>query len=57
MNSVPEEVDYYARRAETQLELAQRTDNPVVVAAHCAIANSYLELDVAQGDEEGAIAA
>lgn len=39
-----EDLDYYHRRAEAQLELAQRSDEPAAVAAHIAIAERYLEI-------------
>lgn len=39
--------DYFNRRAEIQLELAQKTEHPAAVAAHYAIANHYLELSTA----------
>ena len=39
-----EDLDYYHRRAAAQLELAQRTELPVAVAAHMAIAERYLDL-------------
>lgn len=35
--------DYYYRRAEAQLEMAERTNLAAAVAAHCAIAEHYLE--------------
>ena len=42
--SVPsEDLDYYHRRAEAQLDLAQKTDHAAAVAAHIAIADRYLE--------------
>lgn len=43
-NVLPEDLNYYERRAEAQLELAQRTSEPAAVAAHTAIAERYLEM-------------
>lgn len=40
----PEEMEYFQRRAEAQLELAQRTDHSAAVMAHVTIAEKYLEL-------------
>ncbi|MDV5825739.1 MULTISPECIES: hypothetical protein [Sphingobium] len=34
---------YYRRRAEAELEQAQRATKPEVVKAHCDLANAYLE--------------
>lgn len=34
---------YYYRRAEAELEQAQRATKPEVVRAHCQLANAYLE--------------
>ncbi|MFD1787257.1 hypothetical protein ACFSC3_06710 [Sphingomonas floccifaciens] len=42
--SVSVDFDYYQRRAEAQLELAQRSMEPAAVAAHVAIAERYLEI-------------
>lgn len=39
-----EDFDYYHRRAEAQLELAQKSAEPAAVAAHVAIAERYLEM-------------
>ena len=44
MSVLPEDLDYYQRRAEAQLELAQKTDLTAAVAAHVAIAEHYLEI-------------
>ena len=44
MTALPEDLEYYHRRAEAQLELAQRTDVSAAVAAHVAIAERYLDL-------------
>jgi hypothetical protein len=38
-----DDLDYYRRRAEAQLELAQKTDLSAAVAAHVAIAERYLD--------------
>jgi hypothetical protein len=38
------EAEYYDRRAERQLELAERARHPDAVAAHCAIADRYMTL-------------
>jgi hypothetical protein len=35
---------YFYRRAEAELEMAEKSNNPVAVAAHCAIADRYLDL-------------
>ena len=43
MSVPPEDLDYYHRRAEAQLELAQKTDLSAAVAAHVAIAERYLD--------------
>jgi hypothetical protein len=40
---VTQDTDYFYRRAEAELEMAERAENPTVVAAHCAIAEHYLE--------------
>jgi hypothetical protein len=37
-----EEDEYFAERAEVQLELAQRADHPKAVAAHYELVQSYL---------------
>lgn len=34
---------YFERRAETQIELASKSDDPRAVQAHYALANFYLE--------------
>ncbi len=44
MTKVFDDVDYYRRRAEAQLELAQKSHLSAAVAAHVAIAERYLEL-------------
>ncbi|MES2337470.1 MAG: hypothetical protein V4537_05160 [Pseudomonadota bacterium] len=38
------DLDYYRRRAEAQLELAQKTELAAAVSAHVVIAERYLEL-------------
>lgn len=35
--------DYFQRRAEAELEQAQRATKPAVVKAHSDLANAYLE--------------
>ena len=49
MTPLPEDddPDYFVKRAETQLELAQRSAHPAAVAAHYAMANCYLERETA----------
>ncbi len=37
-----EDALYFDRRAEHQLELAQRAAHPAAVAAHCALADHYM---------------
>lgn len=39
----PEDFAYLERRAEVQLDLAQRARSPQVVQAHYEMANAYLE--------------
>jgi hypothetical protein len=34
---------YYERRAEIELEMAQRAKHPEAVRAHCGLADLYLE--------------
>lgn len=36
--------DYYYRRAEVELERAQRADHPAAVRAHYILAGHYLDL-------------
>jgi hypothetical protein len=38
-----EDIDYYQQRAELQIELARRADNPNVVKAHYQLASAYLD--------------
>ncbi len=35
---------YFDRRAERQLELAAQAEHPEAIAAHCAIADRYMQL-------------
>ncbi|KQM95663.1 hypothetical protein ASE73_00745 [Sphingomonas sp. Leaf24] len=39
----PDEMSYFVRRAEQQLELAQQADHEQVVHAHYELANLYLD--------------
>ena len=43
MTHRPDDLEYFHRRAEAQLELAQKTELSAAVAAHMAIAERYLE--------------
>jgi hypothetical protein len=38
-----DEVDYFQKRAEVQIELAQRAENPSAVKAHYQLASAYLD--------------
>lgn len=38
-----EDAAYFQRRAEEELEMAQKATRPDVVAAHVALADAYLE--------------
>lgn len=38
-----DEVSYYYRRAETELELAQAAQHPAAVKAHYLLASHYLD--------------
>jgi hypothetical protein len=38
-----DDILYYSRRAEAELELAQRATHPAAVRAHYVIANHYLD--------------
>ena len=38
-----EEDDYYQRRAEAEIELAQRAECPQAVQAHYQLASAYLD--------------
>lgn len=40
---VPDDMSYFVRRAEQQLELAQQADHEQVVTAHYELANLYLD--------------
>ena len=40
---IEDDKDYYTRRAEAELERAQRAKKPEVVKAHYLIAEAYLE--------------
>ena len=41
---------YFYRRAETELELAQKATTPAAVKSHYTIANEYLERAWADGE-------
>lgn len=43
MNSVNDDKEYYYRRAESELEMAQRTEVPEAVKAHYTLAGYYLD--------------
>ncbi len=43
-----EELDYYERRAEAEIELAQRARHARAVQAHYELASAYL--DIVHGD-------
>lgn len=38
-----EEIEYFQQRAELQIELAQRAENPSAVKAHYQLASAYLD--------------
>lgn len=40
----PEELDYYERRAEAEIALAQQAEHARVVQAHYQLAAAYLDL-------------
>lgn len=42
-HSDAEDAAYWQRRAEDELEMAQKASRPEVVAAHVALAEAYLE--------------
>ncbi len=42
-HSKAEDAAYWQRRAEDELEMAQKATRPEVVAAHVALAEAYLE--------------
>ena len=46
-----EEVDYLQRRAEAEIELAQRATHSSAVRAHYELANAYLDRIHAEGCE------
>ncbi|MEP9400597.1 hypothetical protein [Sphingomonas sp. VNH70] len=48
-------MSYFVRRAEQQLELAQRAEHEQVVHAHYELANLYL--DIAYADEAPPVSA
>ncbi|HEX8639521.1 MAG TPA: hypothetical protein VF704_00025 [Allosphingosinicella sp.] len=39
-----DDVEYYERRAEQEIELAQRSDHAGAVSAHYQLASAYLDL-------------
>ncbi len=43
MSSVRDDKEYYYRRAESELEMAQRTEIPEAVKAHYTLAGYYLD--------------
>ena len=43
MSFVDDDKEYYYRRAESELEMAQRTENPEAVKAHYTLAGYYLD--------------
>ncbi len=43
MSSVNDDKEYYYRRAESELEMAQRTEIPEAVKAHYTLAGYYLD--------------
>jgi hypothetical protein len=52
VSSVDDDKEYYYRRAESELEMAQRTEVPEAVKAHYTLAGYYL--DKVYNDEAGA---
>ena len=44
-----EDVAYFYRRAEDELEMAQKAELPKVVAAHYQLASAYLERVATEG--------
>lgn len=52
-----DEMSYYVRRAEQQLELAQQADHELVVHAHYELANLYLDKAYADPVNAGEVAA
>ncbi len=55
MSFVDDDKEYYYRRAESELEMAQRTENPEAVKAHYTLAGYYL--DKVYNDDAAAIVA
>ncbi len=53
--NLTDELSYFVRRAEQQLELAQRADHEQVVNAHYQLANLYLDLAYADANTKPAI--
>lgn len=54
MSSIgPDEMSYFMRRAEQQLELAQRAEHEQVVHAHYELANLYLDIAYADAAPPG----
>jgi hypothetical protein len=47
-----EEIEYYQRRAEAEIALAQRADHARVVQAHYELASAYLDRIHGQPEEE-----
>lgn len=43
MSSVNDDKEYYYKRAESELEMAQRTEVPAAVKAHYTLAGYYLD--------------
>ncbi|QNE32015.1 hypothetical protein F1C10_08735 [Sphingomonas sp. NBWT7] len=43
--------DYFYRRAELELEMAQRTEHPEAVKAHYTIASYYLDKVYSDADD------
>ena len=51
---VTEDSDYFERRAETELALAQAADHPNAVRAHYVMAGRYLDRLYAQDNDRAA---
>jgi hypothetical protein len=43
MSDMLSDTEYYYQRAETELEMAQRSDDPSAVKVHYTLASHYLE--------------
>lgn len=43
VRSAEQELDYLQRRAEAELEMAQRSQSPEATAAHYQLAEAYLD--------------